>query len=310
MYPIKGDQRSAVDAFAALVVVLIIIAGVMGVLLYSQMTIEPHKSPDVLEIKERDEIEFTYTGYLMNTLVFETMIEDVAIDNDTYPKSLLFEWPKDGVFGAIPVIVGDGLPHYTFEGMAGTGEALEIAMLGMQANQTKSVVIHPDGGFGDVDPSKIVTLSLTETRDIVETLSWGDFGERFLVPPVVNGTVTDPVWGWDARVTEVQEGPLGPEVTFLNLPEVGDIITPYVGFESKVISVESGANGGIGEIIVEHLLDSGDVNKVMGISPHEEGRFAVVGVNQAAETFVADFNSEKAGVDLLYEITIVSITRR
>ena len=124
MYPIKGDQRSAVDAFAALVVVLIIIAGVMGVLLYSQMTTEPHKSPDVLEIKERDEIEFTYTGYLMNTLVFETMIEDVAIDNDTYPKSLLFEWPKDGVFGAIPVIVGDGLPHYTFEGMAGTGEAL------------------------------------------------------------------------------------------------------------------------------------------------------------------------------------------
>ncbi|MEE9116654.1 MAG: hypothetical protein V3U09_07140 [Thermoplasmata archaeon] len=298
------------DAFAALVVVLIIIAGVMGVLLYSQMTTEPHKSPDVLEVEERDEIEFTYTGYLMNTLVFETMIEDVAIDNDTYPKSLLFEWPEDGVFGAIPVTVGDGLPHYTFEGMVGNGEILELAMLGMQVNQTKPVVVHPAYGFGDVDPSKILTLSLTETRDIVETLSWGDFGERFLVPPVVNGTVTDPIWGWDVRVTAAQQGPLGPEVTFLNLPEVGDIISPYLGFESKVISVESGANGGIGEITIEHLLDSNDVNKVMGDSPHEEGRFVVVGVNEAAGTFVADFNSEKASVDLLYEITIVSITRR
>ena len=297
------------DAFAALVIVLIIIAGVMGVLLYSQMTTEPHKSPDVLEVEERDEIEFTYTGYLMNTLVFDTMIEDVAIDNDTYPKSLLFEWPEEGVFGAIPVTVGDGIPHYTFNDMVGNGEALEIAMLRMQVNQTKSVVVHPDQGFGDVDPSKIVTLSLTETRDIMETLSWGDFGDRFLVPPVVNATVTDPRWGWDVRVSAVQEGPLGPDVTISNLPEEGDIISPYLGFESKVISVETGANGGIGEIIVEHLLDSDDVNKVMGDSPHEEGRFAVVGVNQAAGTFVADFNSEKAGVDLLYEITIVSITK-
>jgi FKBP-type peptidyl-prolyl cis-trans isomerase 2 len=310
MYRIRGEERSAVDAFAALVVVLIIIAGVMGVLLYTQMTQEPHKSPDVLQVEMGDEIEFLYTGYLMNTLVFETMIEDVAIDNSTYPKSLLYEWPEDGVFGAIPVTVGDGIPHFTFNDMVGHGEILEQAMIGMQVNQTKNVVVHPENGFGDYDPTKISTLSLTETRDIVETMEWGDFGERFLVPPVVNGTIVDPVWGWDVRVSASQEGPSGVEVTFQNLPEEGDIITPYIGFQSRVISVESGANGGIGEIVIEHLLDANDVNRVMGDSPHEEGRFVVVGVNQAAGTFEADFNSEKAGVDLLYEITMVSITKQ
>jgi FKBP-type peptidyl-prolyl cis-trans isomerase 2 len=309
MYRIRREERSAVDAFAALVIVLIIAAGVMGVLLYSHMTQEPHESPDILAVEERDEIEFTYTGYLTNTLVFETMLKDVAIDNDTYPKSLLYEWPDQGAFGAIPFILGDGLPHYTFEDMAANGEILELAMLGMQVNETKTVTVTPEHGFGDVDPSKIVTLSLTETLDIVEVLAWGDFGERFGTPPVVNATFTDPTWGWDVRVTNLQVGPLGQEVIIMNLPVVDDVVSPYEGFESKILSVESGANGGIGEIVIEHLLDSGDVNKVMGVSPHDDGRFTVVGVNQAAGTFVADFNSEKAGVDLIYEITIVSITR-
>jgi FKBP-type peptidyl-prolyl cis-trans isomerase 2 len=310
MYRIRREERSAVDAFAALVIVLIIVAGVMGVLLYSHMTQEPHESPDILSVKEHDEIEFTYTGYLMNTLVFETVLEDVAIDNETYPKSLLYEWPENGVFGDIFFVVGDGIPHYTFEGMAGDGEILELAMLGMQANETKMVTVTPEHGFGDVDPSKIVTLGLTETLDIMEVMTWGDFGDRFGTPAVVNATFTDPRWGWNVRVTNIQGGLLDREVIIINLPEVDDIVSPYQGFESKVISVESGANGGIGEIVIEHLLDSSDVNKVMGVSPHDDGRFAVVGVNQAAGTFVADFNSEKAGVNLLYEITIVSITER
>jgi FKBP-type peptidyl-prolyl cis-trans isomerase 2 len=310
MYPIRGEERSAVDAFAALVVVLIIIAGVMGVLLYTHMTQEPHESPDILRVERGDEVEFTYTGYLMNTLVFETMLEDVAIDNDTYPKSLLYEWPEDGVFGAIPFVVGDGLPHYTFDDMAGHGEVLEDAMLGMQENQSKTVTVNPEQGFGDVDPAKIMTLSLTETRDMEEVMAWGDFGDRFGTPPVVNATFIDPIWGWDVRVTNLQSGSLDPEVVVVNLPEVDDIVSPYQGFQSKVISVEYGANEGIGEIVIEHLLDSGDVNKVMGVSPHDEGRFMVVGVNQAAGTFVADFNSEKAGANLLYEISIVSIVKR
>jgi FKBP-type peptidyl-prolyl cis-trans isomerase 2 len=77
-----------------------------------------------------------------------------------------------------------------------------------------------------------------------------------------------------------------------------------------VTSVEYGANEGWGEIKLRHLLTPDDVNKVMGDSPDDDGRFVVIGVNEAAKTFEADFNSEKAGVTLRYDITITSIVRR
>jgi FKBP-type peptidyl-prolyl cis-trans isomerase 2 len=47
----------------------------------------------------------------------------------------------------------------------------------------------------------------------------------------------------------------------------------------------------------------------MAKSP-SEGWFALVGLDEVAGTFVADFNSEKTGESLLYEITVVKITKR
>jgi FKBP-type peptidyl-prolyl cis-trans isomerase 2 len=306
----RREERSAVDSFSALVVVLIMIAGVMGVLLYSHMTKEPHTSPIIVRVEEGDEIEFTYTGYMTNSLVFETMLEEVAIDNDTYPKSLLWEWPEGGVFGAIPVTVGDGIPHYTFQGMSGGGEALMDAMIGMTANETKTVWVSPENGFGEPDPTKRVTLSLEEVRAVKEVMTVGEFGMRFDAMAIVNATYTDPRWGWTVRVISSREGPIEPEVTIYNDATEGMVVSPYLGFESEVISVESGANEGWGEIKLRHLLTPDDVNKVMGDSPDDDGRFVVIGVNEAAKTFEADFNSEKAGVLLRYDITITSIVRR
>jgi FKBP-type peptidyl-prolyl cis-trans isomerase 2 len=309
------EGQSAVDTFGVLVVVLIIITGVVGVLLYTHMTIEPHESPGFLTVEDGNQIQFAYTGYYENTLVFETTVEDIAVDNETYPKSLLYEWPEpeitpimpEGIFGPIFMKIGDGIPHSKFEGMSGHGVILEQAMIGMQVNQTKNVWVTPEDGFGEHDPSKVVTLDLEETRDKREVIMARDFFERFGSAPVVNATYTDPRWGWDVRVVSSRQVGQDSELTLDNSPWEGMNISAYVGFQSRVVKIESGANGGIGEIVIRHLLDPVDANKVMGDSPHGDGRFVVVSVNEAAGTFEADFNSEKAGETLRYEITILSI---
>ncbi|MCK4443201.1 MAG: hypothetical protein KAW09_01560, partial [Thermoplasmata archaeon] len=195
-------------------------------------------------------------------------------------------------------------------GMADNGRILEEAMIDLQVNETISVLVMPEYGFGDHDPSEVRTLSLTETMDQIQIISSVDFANRFDSPVVVNVTLKDPIWGWDVRVADVTEGPEDPEVTIVNLPDEGGVYSPYVGFNSRVVRVESGVNEGLGEIELEHILIPSDSNRVMGISPRGDGKFIVVGVNQAAETFEADFNSEKAGSILRYEITVVSVVKR
>lgn len=310
MNNIGRDKASAVDVFAAIVVVLIVIAGIMAVLLYSHVSTPAHDSPGIVTAEEGDEVGIIYTGYLENTLIFETIDLDVAMDNTTYRKSLLYEWPEDSVFDPITLIIGDGLPHDNFQGMAENGRILEDALIGGQENETIVVDVTPENGFGDPDPSLIKTLSLTETLDQIQILTFEEFGNRFDSHVITNATYEDPIWGWDVRVAEIKEGGLERTVTIVNLPDVGGIYSPYVGFQSEVVSVESGVNEGKGEIEIKHLLVPDDSNKVMGDSPHGDGKFMVVGVNEAAGTFQADFNSEKAGTILRYVMTIVSIVKR
>jgi len=303
------EEVSAVDTFAVIVVVLIIVAGIMSILLYTHMATPAHESPEFPTVEEGDEVEFIYIGYLENTLVFETIDEDVATDNETYPKSLLFEWPESFLFEPISLTVGRGIHHNNFNGMANNGSILEEAMMNLRVNETNSIDVPIERGFGEPDPSKRVTRSLVEKRDKWETISVVEFGDRFLTLATVNATVTDPRWGWDVRITEMREGPSDPEVTINNLPDEGMIVSPYLGFQSQVISVDDEANEGKGEIVIRHLLVPEDVNKVMGDLPTGEGKFVVIGVNEAAGTYEADFNSEKTGEILRYEIKIVSIVK-
>ncbi len=303
------DEASAVDVFAVIIVVLVIIVGIMSILLYTEMTAPSHGSAGFITVEENDQVHFIYTGYLENSLVFETLDENVAMDNESFPKSLLYEWPEDGVFDPVSFQVGNGIPHENFDGMVDSGRILEEAMIDLRVNETISVIVLPEYGFGDHDPSQVRTLSLTETKNQIEIISSLEFSNRYDAPVIVNTTFKDPTWGWDVRVSEVELGSDDPDVTIVNLPDEGVVYSPYVGFNSRVVRVESGIDGGLGEIELEHILIPSDSNNVMGISPHGDGKFIVVGVNEAAGTFEADFNSEKAGAILRYEITVVEIEK-
>lgn len=315
MNRLEKDRASAADVFAVIVIVLILITAGLGIVLYQISSKSPHTTPSTVVIDEDDIVEFEYVGRFENTRkVFETSMYDVAIDNETYIKTLSFRWPETDVFEPINVTIGDGispLDFVNFTGMIDDGNILLDEMIGMREGGSRHISLESFEAFGDPDPSKIVTLSLTETLDQVEVLTSIEFLQRMgEVEIIVNATYRDPVWGWDVRIIKEEHVGDIAEVTIRNLPtEEGQRVTPYETFESEVVSIDSAANEGKGEIVLRHLISAEDVNNLMAKSP-SEGRFILVGLDESAGTFVADFNSEKAGKSLIYEVTVVKIVKR
>jgi FKBP-type peptidyl-prolyl cis-trans isomerase 2 len=306
MSRLKREVLSAMDIFATIVVVLILITAVLGFFLYQNLSVEPHTSPTGEVIDDNDVVEFDYIGFFEDNTVFETTIEEVATDNDSYPKSLLFSWPIGGIFQPVEVFMGQGIPGYSFEDMVNKSKILQDALLDMRENETRSVLVTPEDGFLYPDPSKVVTKSLTEKFDQTVVMTEDQFIERYKTGIIQNSTFTDPLMGWEVRIIMVDHNV--KEVTVKHQPDPGEILSPYKGFQSEVTSIDSGANEGKGEITLTHLLTEEDAGKVMG-NFSDEGRFTVVNVDEAAGTFDADYNSEKAGRYLRYEITVVGIVK-
>ena len=74
---------------------------------------------------------------------------------------------------------------------------------------------------------------------------------------------------------------------------------------SKVISIDTNANGGDGEIVIRHLLYPDDAGEVSG--ENEGGQFIVSDVDLDSGTFTLDYNREVVGKTLIFKVTVVSI---
>ncbi len=314
MNRLEKDHASAADMFAVIVIVLILITAGLGIVLYQISSKSPHTSPSIVVVDENDIVEFEYIGRFENTRkVFETTMYDVAINNETYIKTLSFRWPETDVFEPINVTIGAGispLDFVNFTGMIDNGNILLDEIIGMREGESRHISLDSSEAFGDPVPSKIVTLSLTETLDQVEVMTYVEFIERMVeVEIIMNATYHDPVWGWDIRIIKDEQVGDHREVTIRNLPTEGQRVSPYETFESEVVSIDSAANEGKGEIVLRHLISAEDVDNLMAKSP-SEGWFILIGLDEGAGTFEADFNSEKAGKSLIYEVTVVKIVKR
>ncbi|UCD92143.1 MAG: hypothetical protein JSV43_07945 [Methanobacteriota archaeon] len=314
MNRLEKDRASAVDMFAVIVVVLVFITAGLGIMLYQISSEPPHQSPSIVLIDEQDIVEFEYVGLLWDTQkVFETTMFDAAVDNESYPKAVSFQWPYTNVFKPINLTITEGInpnEYVNFTGMIDGGKALEDELIGMREGESKSILLDSSEAFGDPDPALIFTLNLTETMDQVQVLTTVEFLERMgEVQIFVNATYSDPIWGWDVRIIKEEYVGGERELTIRNLPDEDQIVTPYETFESRVVSVESNVNEGKGEIVLEHLLGPEDVNNLMAKYPGGEW-FLLVDIDEVAGTFVADFNAEKTGKTLLYEVTIVKVVKK
>src|SRR6266581_4631428 len=81
------------------------------------------------------------------------------------------------------------------------------------------------------------------------TMNATDFRSTYGIAPQSGMNVTDSFWGWTAYVSVS-----GSFVTVTNSPSPGQIVRPYGAWNAVVASIDDSANGGIGVIVVHHLL--------------------------------------------------------
>jgi hypothetical protein len=184
----------------------------------------------------------------------------------------------------------------------------------MTVGQTKGVTIPPSLGYGNLNTSRLSYFAITEGAPVYYTINTTTFASFFKVQPVNGLTVKDTVYGWDARVLEVNTD--ADTVLVMNAPTIGQSFPVYgdptaakpTGWYVQVVSIDSTVNGGLGLIKVQNLLTPADAGKVMGFTT-SGSQFIVdmVSADPLNGQFRVNFNGELVGVTLYFTITLVSI---
>jgi FKBP-type peptidyl-prolyl cis-trans isomerase 2 len=290
----RGSNKDigAIGLASILIMIVVVASASYGVYSWYSSTQEKESIPFLI-VEDGDMISVDYIGFFEDDRVFDTSIEDVAKNDAAYPKSLSFQLRSEGGYKPLEFTVGTGQMIKGFDEGA----------VGMWINQTKEITIPPEEGYGASDPNKIEIASLIEEVPIKVIMNKTVFLDTFGAEAKIEISLKDPTWRWNITVFDVSD----ENVTYYNEPEMNMIINPQSAWDSKVIQIDSSANGGDGLIIVKHLLDDKDANKI--IAHDQGGQFIVINVDVEAGTFTKDYNREVVGKTLIFRVTIRTITK-
>lgn len=283
------------------VVLLVIGAGLVSYYAYGYFTASRAKAP--LSVLAGDEVYVNYTGQFTNHLVFDTSMLSVAQNNATFPKAPGFTWRGASAYKPL---------HITNVGSGQVIKGFDEALIGMTANQTKSVLIPPSLGYGPINTSLLSYLPLYQNISMVHTLTAATFQSDFGQSPYVGLVIRDPFWGWNLQVLSSGNG----TATYQYQPVAGMLVYPYTlnsssvagltGFPVKVLSISSSANNGTGLISIKNEITSSMVNTVGGKSP-TGAHFIIYGINSNG-TATLNFNQPVVGRYLLFTLTVTYIS--
>lgn len=166
-------------------------------------------------------------------------------------------------------------------------------VVGMEINETKEFVIHPEDGYGQPDPSLRYEIRRYYEKDMVETVpfefltSKGISIEEGLPLETDVGTVF---------ISEVDNATRTVNITYLF--EIGSIFY-YNGIPQQVV----GSSGEKYTILVD-VLEGG---RYQILSPLSGNEVLVTAVNITNTTIVFDENHPLAGKDLYYRVKVVEL---
>jgi len=291
---------------AVLAVVVLVVAGVGGAFLYLHQ--HPASSAGPRLVGLGDNVTVNYIGKFGSGpeqgRVFDTSIESVAKNNQTWPKSLEYSFRVNASFVPLGVHVAPNTPaggysinNTTFGGVV-TG--FWQGMIGMAGNQTRWVTIPASLAYGPLHPNCLVTADLVVTVPVLVSLPITNFTTSY--PGVAKSAGTsfkDPTYGWPAVVFSVN----ATSVTVQNLPALG-FSSSAPGWPITVTNVTGG------NITVTNDITNANVGLVLGHSTSSvcsSSKFIVSAVDPAAGTFTENYNSEVTGQTLIFGITVVDI---
>ena len=242
-------------------------------------------------VKTGDRLNVDYVGWLENGEVFDTSIWDVASDNLSNPKTVSFNLRPKDQYKPFELTVGQGVITGWSEGV-----------VGMTLGEVRRLVIAPEKAYGHADKAKIEVRQLVESQPYVVELNDTEFEKNYSTAPAVGVLATDKKYGWPVRVLSVDGG----LVTAVVVAEKDEIFQTQWPWKLKILSVDSNANGGRGEVRLRHLLTANDANRITGVEG--PAKFFITGVDEAAGTYNFDKNDFLAGKTLVFRIKLLKFT--
>jgi FKBP-type peptidyl-prolyl cis-trans isomerase 2 len=304
----RDPMKTSLVLLAAAIVVSI---GVVGYVVYDNTL--AHRGTGALTVEAGDEVLMDYIGMFEDGRVFDTSIYDVASNDMLYPKALTFSMRETDAYTPFQMTAG------LYEGDGATIKGFALGVIGLSEGDQSPITILPGARY-TLDETKLETIPLVETIVATETMSDADFLSLFGVSAEPLGIATHYKWGYDVVVTTVVAG----TVTFKHIPTVGELVYPFgdpmdetapTGWACQVESYDPDADGGVGEVTVRHLLSQSDVYLLEGTT-YDGTTFLVWSLDSEAGTFVihkndpnTGYNAELAGRTLLFEVSIIYITR-
>jgi FKBP-type peptidyl-prolyl cis-trans isomerase 2 len=288
-----------------LIVLVVIVAGVGAGVLYE--VTHPKPAAAVRTVQVGDNVTVNYIGAFgsgpQNGRVFDTSLYRVAVNNQTYPKSLEFALRSPiSEYTPLAVYVGGNAPsggypigNLTFGGVV-TG--FWQGLLGLPVNQTRTIVVPPNLGYGSLVTSCLVTLPLATSVPVLVTVPPGNFSTLYPNVSMSAGTEFRAApYNWTAVVLNVN----ATAVTVENLPTVGEsVVANGLGAVVSAISRTT--------ISVAIQLLPANAGLVLGHSATSvcgSNQFIVQSVNSAGGSYVANFNHEVVGQTLTFTVTVV-----
>lgn len=283
----------SMSVLAIFIVATLLISGLAYMFLFK----EPGGETEKIVVQREDIIEVDYIGMFENGLVFDTSLESVANNDALYPKALSFEKRAEGEYEPLNFTVGQGQMVKGFE----------MGVIGMQANETKTLTLSPEEAYGLSNPDLIEVSPLIQEFKVKMTMNETVFASKYDRPPLYEGEVfMDPVNKWNVTVFSIDREK--DEVMVYNEPFLYQKVNMQDAWESEIIYVNSSDNSGDGLIKVHHKLTKDDAGKIRGFSPN--GEFIVTEVDEEAGTFTVDYNREVVGKTLIFKVTVVQIYKK
>ncbi len=268
-----------------------------------QATLSPVTGTEERGVRNGSKVQVDYIGMLApeyGSLVFDTSIYEVAVDNITYPKVATFKLRDKNQYVPLMVHVGGASEG----GYTRVVEGFSEGLLGMKPGETRTIVVPPEKGYGNGDPSLIKTLPIVETVKMRETYSTKQFDAYFDATPYVGEVVEHPLYHWPMVVENLFEN----YVVVRNDPEVGkEYLTE--GWSIRVLDMDSTADGGNGTIKIRHLITEEDEFQTTGVGYIKgvERTFILTDVNETAGTYTIDYNEVTQGRTLVFWVKLISI---
>jgi FKBP-type peptidyl-prolyl cis-trans isomerase 2 len=243
--------------------------------------------PSSGDIRTQDIVDINYIGFEDDGTIFDTSLADIG-QNTNIPKAK--EWKGHGdTYSPLSVTIDSG----------GVIQGFNDGIKGLEVGQSRTLFIPPEQGYAQMVN---VTINKTDTMKMVQHISWNEFASLYGETPSENKVVIDAYWGWSVQVIDLQ----GTNVTLMINPQsfMNKTVHPY-GFDSKIVGIDSKADGGNGTIQIQNT-------NVPGVNVTYQDKSGKV-VKETDTTIVISYNNNNdplAHKNLWFAITLTKIELR